>query len=110
MQSLRVIAGFLVAPLIPGLVIAALPGPGPPNWPLLARLTAGAIIVAPYAYVVTLVFGIPAFLIYRRFQLVRFAHYVVGGFFGSMAVFWIIGMFVHEAKPWQLLWPGTRFG
>jgi hypothetical protein len=86
-RGLRIIVAFLVAPLIPG-----------------------AIVLAPYTYIATLIFGIPAFVMYRRFHLVGVIAYLVDGFLGPVTVFLIFGALVLDATPIQWLVTGAWFG
>lgn len=109
MHGLRIIVAFLVAPLIPGMVVVLLPGAGG-NFGVLAGFLSGAIVLAPYTYVATLIFGIPAFVMYRRFHLVGVTHYLVGGFLGPVVVFLVFGALVHDATPMQWLVAGAWFG
>ena len=73
--------GFLVAPLVPGLVLEA------------ARLSNHAIdglVFVLYTYPVAWVFGPPAYLVFRRYGLARLWHYAVGGFLGVGGVVFVL--------------------
>jgi hypothetical protein len=97
-SAVRVLAAFLIAPLVPGIVLALITG-APTD------LFAVAIAFAPYTYLATLVVGVPAFLAYRRFHFVRLAHYLIGGFVGPIVFFLLVGA-VDDYTPLEQ-WLGT---
>jgi hypothetical protein len=74
------------------------------------RVFGGGIILAPYAYVAEAIFGIPAFLMYRRLNFRRLTQYLAGGFFGPIAVFLVFGLLVHDAALSEWLRTGAWFG
>ncbi len=76
-STVRVPAGFLIAPFVPGVVLMAIGG---------ADLVGGACTV-PYSFAAEILFGLPAFVLFRRLRLMRLWHYCVGGLFGPVVAF-----------------------
>lgn len=74
---MRTIVGFLVAPLVPGILLECLRRLG---------LTVGGLEFIILTYPVALVVGPLAYLAFRRVGLVRLWHYGLGGFLGM----WIV--------------------
>lgn len=74
--SLRILLGFLVAPIIPGVMVEAL---------TLIRLRTfgwigmGVELAAFFGYPVALILGVPLYLLFRRLGWVAFSTYVVAG-------------------------------
>jgi hypothetical protein len=108
-RTIRLITGFVVAPIVPGMVLAALP-PYHGDFGILEGVFCGGLVLAPYTYVATAIFGIPAFLVYHQLNLARFTQYVAGGFFGPIAAFLLFGVLVHDATLPQWLRTGAWFG
>jgi hypothetical protein len=90
-------------------VLPFFPGGGGPSASI-AALATFAIALAPYSYAATLVFGVPAFLVYQRFHRVRFVDYLVGGFVGPVVFFVVFGAAIHPATPSDWLGAGVWFG
>ena len=102
MNATRLAAAFLVAPFVPGLVVAFLNGmPG--------DALSAAWGLAPYACVGELLFGVPAFVFYRRYRLTRLTHYVIGGFLGPVVISLLWGALGNEPMA-QWLGAGAWFG
>lgn len=74
---MRTVAGFLIAPLVPGILLEGLRRVG---------LTVGGFEFVILVYPVALVIGPLAYLAFHRADLVRLWHYGVGGFVGM----WIV--------------------
>ena len=79
------------------------------DWSVMVMLGSG-IVLAPYTYIATVVFGVPAFIAFQRFRLTGFLHYVLGGFIGPVIVFLCFGWLVGDASVFEWLRTGTFFG
>jgi len=66
---MRIILGFIVAPLASGLLQGLIVG----NWP-------AVFMALVFAYRFTLVLGLPTFLIFRRFRWLKAWHAMTAGF------------------------------
>jgi hypothetical protein len=75
-MNLRVIVGFLIAPVLVGLLLwIALAIESGTDWATALVVT----IALPYSYLSALLVGVPVFLLMRRRGLFRWWHYVLGG-------------------------------
>jgi len=86
-ESTAAVIGFLAAPIIPGLALGLGTPLGPPD---LSTVLATMLGLLPVGYffslVAILVFGVPAFLLGRRLNLIRWWSAVISGFFIGVLV------------------------
>jgi len=98
---MRVVLGFLIAPLVPALVLGAFRHT---VWP-----SAAGIGLALYSYPLALGFGVPAYLLYRRRGMRCLSHYLAGGALGSGLVSFAAVFLLERGEPGFSLLAGLRY-
>jgi len=97
----RVIAAFLVAPIVVPLVFSA-PGLVPFHWrDFLTTLLVGAIFVLPVSYVFEILLGLPAWIIFRVYRLQSFLAFAVGGAVIGLLVDVIMKIPSKSVRDWN---------
>jgi hypothetical protein len=105
-MGIRIIAAFLLSPLMTPFVFILTIASRENLVVALESIPLLLLIYTPFAYVAMVVFGLPAFLLFRALGWSRFPTYIFAGALFGFITMWLIAKFIVDwtIDPTDYIW------
>lgn len=105
-MTTRIIAAFLLSPLMTPLVFILTVACREGLVDALDSIPLILLIYTPFAYLAMVIFGLPAFLVFRALGLSTFPAYIIAGALFGLITTWLIAKFIFDwtIDPADYIW------